>query len=122
MGNHYVLDNLIGEMGNSCGGPNLIILEDVDDGNDIAQKKLTEFIQSMATMVVTKNQKSSNIEMKKKVLLVATMSTGGLAMNKMMLDLTSSSSLTSNILTSAFSRKNGDDDPAGVNGPAPPRE
>lgn len=30
--------------------------------------------------------------------------------------------MTSNILTSAFSRKNGDDDPAGVNGPAPSRE
>ena len=109
--NHYVLDNLIGELENSC-GPNLIILEDLDDGSIEAQKKLTEFIQSMSVVITQKS-------IEKKILLVATMSTGGLALNKMMLDLTSSSS-TSNIisLTSAFSRRNGGDDDVG-GGPAP---
>ena len=122
--NHYVLDNLIGELENSC-GPNLIILEDVDDGNMEAQKKLTEFIESMAAVV---NQKSNG---GKKVLLVATMSTGGLALNKMMLDLTSTSSSSSIFsLTSAFSRNDGgavgvsddDDQVVGVGHHPPPRE
>ena len=100
--NHYVLDNLIGALENSC-GPNLIILEDVDDGNMEAQKKLTEFVESTAAVV---NQKTNGGG--KKVLLVATMSTGGLALNKMMLDLTSTSSSSSIFsLTSAFSRNDG---------------
>ena len=83
MTNHYILDDLTEKLEHSC-GPSLVILEDVDDGTLQAQKKLEEFVQKLASSPNYKDRR---------LLIVATMSTGGPTINKNMLQWIKSSTL-----------------------------
>ena len=63
---------------------------DLDDGTIQAQRKLEEFVQKLAT---TQDSKG------KRVLIVATMSTGGQTINKMMLEMTKSTTFQRDDIT-----------------------
>ena len=63
---------------------------DLDDGTIQAQRKLEEFVQKLAT---TQDSKG------KRVLIIATMSTGGQTINKMMLEMTKSTTFQRDDIT-----------------------
>jgi len=74
--NHVMLDDLALLLGKGC-GPRLVIFEDVDEGTEAAMSKLKAFISTMKD---------------EQVLLLVTMSSGGQAINRSLLDWAKSSS------------------------------